>query len=83
MSPYRTAHASPTRARRRSGPARAALLALVACLFAAGPAFAASPRVAALQVALRHHGVYSGTVDGISGPGTSAAQVREIDRLSR
>ena len=73
MSPYHTAHASPTRARRRSGPARAALLALVACLFAAGPAFAASPRVAALQVALRHHGVYSGTVDGVSGPATATA----------
>jgi len=52
---------------------RLTLTALVLCLLGADVATAASPRVAALQVALRHHGVYSGTVDGLSGPATAAA----------
>jgi hypothetical protein len=38
-----------------------------------------SPRVAALQVALRSHGDYRGTIDGVRGPGTSAA-VRRFQR---
>ena len=42
----------------------AALVA--ACLFAPATASAASSRVAALQVALRAHGVYAGTVDGLT-----------------
>ena len=50
---------------------------VAACLIAVAPASAASPRVAALQVALRAHGVYAGAVDGLSGPGT-AAGVRRI-----
>jgi murein DD-endopeptidase MepM/ murein hydrolase activator NlpD len=49
-------------------PLGAALL--VVALFA--PAAHASSRVAALQVALRANGVYSGTVDGVRGPGTAA-----------
>jgi murein DD-endopeptidase MepM/ murein hydrolase activator NlpD len=55
----------------------AALVA--ACLLAPATASAASPRVAALQVALRAHGVYDGAVDGLAGPGTSAG-VRRIQR---
>ena len=46
--------------------------AVAACLLAPAPATAASSRVAALQVALRAHAVYDGTVDGLSGPGTAA-----------
>jgi murein DD-endopeptidase MepM/ murein hydrolase activator NlpD len=48
----------------------------------AGPALAArmgSPSVAAVQVALRAKGLYSGTVDGVSGPATRAA-VRSFQR---
>ena len=52
---------------------RAAVLAVATLFLVPVSAFAASPRVAALQVALRHHGVYSGTVDGLSGPATAAA----------
>jgi murein DD-endopeptidase MepM/ murein hydrolase activator NlpD len=48
-------------------------LILAVLLLAPAAAGAASPRVAALQVALRHHGLYSGTVDGVAGPGTAAA----------
>ena len=44
---------------------------VAACLLAPATAHAASSRVAALQVALRAHGVYSGPVDGVSGPGTA------------
>jgi murein DD-endopeptidase MepM/ murein hydrolase activator NlpD len=44
--------------------------AVAACLLAPATASAASSRVAALQVALRAHGVYDGAVDGIAGPGT-------------
>src|SRR5687767_9767349 len=34
---------------------------------------AGNPEIAALQVALRGAGFYSGTVDGVAGPGTTAA----------
>jgi peptidoglycan hydrolase-like protein with peptidoglycan-binding domain len=49
--------------------------ALLACACLAAPAVAqaASARVAALQVGLRARGYYAGNVDGIDGPGTSAA----------
>jgi len=48
--------------------------ALVAGLLLAAPvAHAANPDVAALQVALRARGLYSGDVDGTRGPLTSAA----------
>ncbi len=53
--------------------------AVAACFLAPGTATAASPRVAALQVALRAHGVYAGAVDGIDGPGT-ASGVRRLQR---
>jgi peptidoglycan hydrolase-like protein with peptidoglycan-binding domain len=52
---------------------RTCLLAIAVCLLAPATGQAASARVAALQVALRAHGVYSGTVDGLQGPGTTAA----------
>ena len=45
--------------------------AVAACLLAPATASAASSRVAALQVALRAHGVYAGAVDGIAGPGNA------------
>ncbi|HWK30183.1 MAG TPA: peptidoglycan-binding protein [Solirubrobacter sp.] len=48
-------------------------------LVAPADASAASPRVAALQVALRAHGVYGGAVDGLDGPGTRGA-VRQLQR---
>ena len=51
--------------------------AVAVCLFAPATASAANPRVAALQVALRAHDAYSGAVDGIAGPGTTAG-VRRI-----
>jgi murein DD-endopeptidase MepM/ murein hydrolase activator NlpD len=52
---------------------------IAACLLVPAVASAASSRVAALQVALRAHGVYSGPVDGVTGPGTRAG-VRRIQR---
>lgn len=63
---------------------RATILGLLAGLVsmaAAAPAASAYTRaeVAALQVALRSAGAYSGTVDGVAGPGT-AAGVRAIQR---
>jgi hypothetical protein len=52
---------------------------IAVCLLAPTVASAASSRVAALQVALRAHGVYSGPVDGVAGPGTRAG-VRRIQQ---
>ncbi len=53
------------------------LLALAAALsFPAGSFAAGSARVAALQVALKAHGLYGGPVDGYAGPGTRRAIVR-------
>jgi peptidoglycan hydrolase-like protein with peptidoglycan-binding domain len=47
------------------------MLGIVVCLIAPTGAHAASARVAALQVALRSQGFYGGTIDGVSGPGTT------------
>ena len=52
----------------------ATVLAVLASAPAAGAA--GRPAVAALQVALRHHHVYRGPVDGVVGPGTTAAVMR-------
>jgi peptidoglycan hydrolase-like protein with peptidoglycan-binding domain len=53
---------------------RLALLISAAALLIAGPAAAAgSADVAALQVALRSHGFYSGDIDGLRGPDTAEA----------
>src|SRR3954447_25419635 len=73
----------------RSRRGRLAATAAMA-VFASGAAFASlpapavaarmgSPSVAALQVALRAKGLYSGTIDGFAGPGTRAA-VRSLQR---
>jgi murein DD-endopeptidase MepM/ murein hydrolase activator NlpD len=51
---------------------RPTLAVLLACACLAAPAHAASTRVAALQVGLRAHGLYTGAVDGIKGPQTVA-----------
>jgi murein DD-endopeptidase MepM/ murein hydrolase activator NlpD len=66
-----------------AGSARVVVL-MVAAVVAAVPASAqaarmGSPSVAALQVALRAKGLYSGTIDGSAGPGTRAA-VRSLQR---
>jgi len=51
----------------------ALLLAAAALLVPASSAVAGSANVAALQLALHTRGLYSGTIDGIEGPGTRAA----------
>jgi murein DD-endopeptidase MepM/ murein hydrolase activator NlpD len=63
---------------------RGALLLLAAGVAALAPATAEAARmgnaeIAAVQVALRAHGLYSGTIDGVAGPGTRAA-VRSMQR---
>jgi peptidoglycan hydrolase-like protein with peptidoglycan-binding domain/soluble lytic murein transglycosylase-like protein len=53
------------------------VVATAAVLATAAPCAAAqSAKVAALQVALRSHGLYTGAVDGISGPMTRNALIR-------
>jgi murein DD-endopeptidase MepM/ murein hydrolase activator NlpD len=52
---------------------RLALLISAAGLVVAGRAAAGTADVAALQVALRSHGLYSGDVDGLRGPDTEEA----------
>jgi peptidoglycan hydrolase-like protein with peptidoglycan-binding domain len=60
--------------------ARVPLLALTVALATASPAAAmGDPALAALQVGLRAHGVYSGPIDGVVGPATSLA-VRALQR---
>jgi LysM repeat protein len=55
----------------------AIVVAAAAALATAAPCAAAgSAKVAALQVALRSHGLYAGAVDGLSGPMTRDALVR-------
>lgn len=58
-----------------------AVLAVVAAslTLTASAATMGNPRVAALQVGLKAHGVYAGTIDGVWGPGT-ARGVRRIQR---
>jgi murein DD-endopeptidase MepM/ murein hydrolase activator NlpD len=63
---------------RACGPRTAAVLLVVTAAFVLAPAAAAvgNAGVAALQVALRARGLYSGTVDGLSGPATTYAVKR-------
>jgi hypothetical protein len=61
-----------------------ATFVVLACGFLLAPAAAAAAgdvNVAALQVALRAHSAYSGTIDGVAGPGTRAG-VAAIERRS-
>jgi peptidoglycan hydrolase-like protein with peptidoglycan-binding domain len=51
---------------------RALVVCLCAALVLAAPASAGPSGTAALQVALQANGLYSGHIDGISGPGTRA-----------
>jgi len=52
---------------------------MLACAAHGTPAIAARGDVAALQVALRAHGLYAGTIDAIPGPATVAA-VKTLQR---
>jgi peptidoglycan hydrolase-like protein with peptidoglycan-binding domain len=54
----------------------AALTVAVAMLLAASPALAGSPKVAALQAALKAMGTYPAEVDGVPGPITRTATIR-------
>ena len=69
---------APIQVPMRSSAATLAVLALLAAAFsgAAGASSAGNPEVAALQVGLRAHGLYAGTVDGVLGPGTERAVMR-------
>jgi hypothetical protein len=58
------------------------LVVALAAAPAAGAASSTSAGVAALQVALRAHGLYAGTIDGIRGPATTRA-VRKLQRHAR
>jgi murein DD-endopeptidase MepM/ murein hydrolase activator NlpD len=67
---------------RAARTAHVVVTATVACAALAAPARASrmgDPGIAAVQVALRAAGLYSGTVDGVAGPGTRTA-VRRIQR---
>lgn len=74
-------NARPAGLRRRSGFRIGSALLLVACAALTLPwsGRAGAPDVAALQVALRIHGVHSGAIDGIFGPQTRVA-VRRFQR---
>src|SRR5215207_2219144 len=64
---------------------RALTAAFVLVLVLAAPTTAAAvskPNVAALQVALRARGLYTGTIDGVVGPSTTAG-VRRFQRRAR
>jgi hypothetical protein len=58
----------------------AALVALLAVLFLAGPAYGVTnPQIPGLQVALKAKGFYDGQIDGVAGPLTAKA-VRRFQR---
>jgi peptidoglycan hydrolase-like protein with peptidoglycan-binding domain len=67
---------------RRLALALPLLVVALALAAAASGAAAISPGVAALQVALRAHGLYTGTIDGIRGPATTRA-IRALQRRAR
>src|SRR5262245_49980809 len=60
----------------RASAATLAVLGILAASFAGGALGAGSPNVAALQVGLRAHGLYAGTVDGVLGARTEQAIIR-------
>jgi murein DD-endopeptidase MepM/ murein hydrolase activator NlpD len=53
-----------------------------ALAFASGAVAEGNPEIAALQVGLHNKGLYSGTVDGVLGPGTETA-LRRFQRRAR
>jgi peptidoglycan hydrolase-like protein with peptidoglycan-binding domain len=57
----------------RNLAATLSLLVLSALALAGGAMAGGNPDIAALQVGLRGRGLYSGTVDGVLGPGTESA----------
>jgi peptidoglycan hydrolase-like protein with peptidoglycan-binding domain len=64
-------------------PLKAFIATVLACLtLAADAAAAGNANVAALQVGLRARGYYGGPIDGVKGPGTTAA-VRRLQRAAR
>ena len=67
---------APMEVSMRASAATLAVLGLLAASFAGGASGAGSPNVAALQVGLRTHGLYQGTVDGVLGPRTEQAVMR-------
>ena len=67
---------APMQVSMRAWVATLAVLGLLAASFAGGASGAGSPNVAALQVGLRTHGLYHGTVDGVLGPRTERAVMR-------
>ena len=67
---------APMEVSMRASAATLAVLGLLAASFAGGASGAGSPNVAALQVGLRTHGLYQGTVDGVLGPRTERAVMR-------
>jgi peptidoglycan hydrolase-like protein with peptidoglycan-binding domain len=66
----------------RTRRALALPLLLLAAAVPTAHAAAGSAGIAALQVALRAHGLYTGSIDGISGPQTMRA-VRRLQRRAR
>src|SRR5436190_21926744 len=67
---------------RRRPWARASLVAALFLACSSPAAGAGQSPVAALQVALSERGLYSGTIDGVAGPTTTAA-VRAFQRHAR
>ena len=64
---------APIEGSMRAWWATLAVLGLLAASFAGGASGAGSPNVAALQVGLRTHHLFKGTVDGVLGPNTEQA----------
>jgi peptidoglycan hydrolase-like protein with peptidoglycan-binding domain len=69
---------APIQVSMRAAAATLAVLGLLVASFTGGASAssAGNPEVAALQVGLRAHGFYAGTVDGVLGPGTQQAVMR-------
>jgi peptidoglycan hydrolase-like protein with peptidoglycan-binding domain len=67
---------APIQVQMRASAATLAVLGILAAAFAGGASGAGNPNIAALQVGLRTHGLYAGTVDGVLGPRTERALMR-------
>jgi murein DD-endopeptidase MepM/ murein hydrolase activator NlpD len=64
---------APMHVSMRASAATLAVLGLLAASFAGGASGAGNPNVAALQVGLRSHHLFRGTIDGVLGPNTEQA----------